>query len=274
MHAKHTSRHAELWAGRWALVTGASSGLGEEFARQLAARGANLLLTARSGDKLESLADALGGAHGVQTEVIAHDLGAPGGAAALCDEVERRGKPVAHLVSNAGFGLNGAVADLDEARQADMVRLNCEALVVLSRRFLPAMLGRGAGGILHVASIAGFQPVPYMAVYGASKAFVLSFSEALAEEARGSGVRVMALCPGPVPTGFQEVAGARIAPSQQATVLSAAETVRRGLDAYEQGRSVYVPGVGNRVTALGSKLFPSSVVVRAVGKMMRQKKRA
>lgn len=264
----------DLFAGTRVLVTGASSGLGEEFARQLAARRANLILTARSGDKLESLARALAGQHAIEADVIRCDLGAPGGAEALCAEVDHRGHEVQHLVSNAGFGTNGAFVQSDAGRDAEMVRLNCEALVVLSRHFLPPMVSRGAGGIIHVASVAAFQPVPYMAIYGATKAFVNSFSVALAEEVRGSGVRVLSLCPGPVPTGFQQVAGSGIASSQRAAVMTAEQVVRDGLRAYERRRDVLVPGAINRTQTIAAKLAPRGIVVRAVAKMMKAKGRA
>jgi short-subunit dehydrogenase len=262
----------DLFAGSWVLVTGASSGLGAEFARQLAARRAHLILTARSGDKLAALAQELAQAHAVETEVVALDLGAPGGAERLCAEVDRRGHAVAHLVSNAGFGAAGPFLDQEAARQAEMVRLNCEALTTLSHHFVRPMVAQGQGGVIHVASVASFQSAPYMAVYAATKAFVLSFSEGLAEELRKSGVRVMALCPGPVPTGFQAAAGADIAPSQRRSVLSAAETVRRGLRAYEQGKTVYIPGGLNRTGAVVSQLLPRAVVRRTVAKMMRDKR--
>jgi NADP-dependent 3-hydroxy acid dehydrogenase YdfG len=167
----------DRFAGTWVLITGASSGIGAEFARQLAERRANLILTARSEKALDALAAQLAKGHGIAVEVVALDLGEPGGAARLCAEVERRGREVAHLISNAGFGIHGRFLDADGARQAEMVRLNCEAVVSLASHFLPRMVARGAGGVIHVASVASFQPAPYMAVYAASKAFVLSFSE-------------------------------------------------------------------------------------------------
>lgn len=261
----------DLYAGRWVLITGASMGLGEEFARQLAARRARLVLTARSGDRLAEIASELARAHAIETRVIAHDLGAPGGARALADKVEALGVEIDLLVSNAGFGGLGPVVDSDEERLADMVRLNCEALTVLTRRFLPPMVGRGRGGIIHLASMASFQPIPLMATYGATKAFVLSYSEAVAEEVRGSGVRVLALCPGPVPTGFQKAAGAGIAPSQRRAVMTAEAVVRRGLADYERGRRVCVPGAGNNVMRVGVKVLPRSVLLRTVARMMRQR---
>ena len=260
-----------MFQEKWVLITGASSGLGEEFARQLAARRANLILAARSRDKLDELARALAAEHGIETEVIALDLGEPGGAEKLCAEVDRRGHAVEHLISNAGFGAWGAFTDGPVERQTGQVRLNCEALVALTHHLLPAMVARKSGGIVHLASIAGYQPAPYMAVYAASKAFVLSFSEAIAEEVRESGVRVMALCPGPVPTGFQAVAGAGISRPQRRAAMSAEECVRRGLRAYEAGRAVYVPGGINRLGTVGVKLLPRGFVVRAVGRMMKNR---
>jgi short-subunit dehydrogenase len=262
----------DLFTAQWALVTGASSGLGEEFARQLASRKCNLILTARSKDKLQSVARELRDQHAVKTEVIALDLGAPGGAERLCVAVDKLGHPVVHLISNAGFGVYGAFADGDGARQAEMVRLNCEALTVLSHHFLRGMLARKSGGVIHLASVASFQPAPFMAVYAASKAYVLTFSEALTEELRDTGVRCMALCPGPVATGFQKTAGAGIASSQKRAILSAEETVARGLRAYERSKRTFIPGGMNRAGALGSKLMPRGMVVRAVGKIMKSKK--
>jgi uncharacterized protein len=262
----------DLFAGQWTLITGASSGLGEEFARQLAARKSNLILTARSHTKLESLARELREKHAIKTEVVPLDLAKPGGAAELCVQVDALKHPVAHLISNAGFGLYGEFLDGEAERQAEMVRLNCEALTVLSHHFLRPMIARKSGGVLHVASIAGFQPAPFMAVYAASKAYVVSFSDALAEELRGTGVRCSALCPGPVSTGFQATAGAGIAASQKRAILSAEETVRRGLAAYARNRPVFIPGGMNRLGTIGSWLLPRGMVVRMVGGIMRGKK--
>jgi uncharacterized protein len=262
---------SDLFDGMWALVTGASSGLGEEFARQLAARRANLILTARSRDKLDALARALAAEHEIQAEVVTADLSASNGAAELCAAVDARGHAVEHLISNAGYGAWGPFLENDVARATGQVRLNCEALVALTHHFLAPMVARGSGGIVHLASVASFQPAAYMAVYAATKAFVLSFSEAIGEEVRASGVRVMALCPGPVPTGFQAVAGAQISQAQRRAVLSAEETVRRGLRAYEHGKDVYVPGGINRLGTIGVKLLPRGMVVRTVGKMMRDR---
>jgi len=247
--------------GTSALITGASSGLGAEFARVLSKRGVKLVLTARSRDRLEALARDLD----TESRVVALDLSTRAGVDALLREVEH----VDHLVNNAGFGSAGRFANTDADAQAEMVRLNCEAVMRLSRHYLPPMLERGRGGILHVASTAAFQPMPFMATYGGTKAFVLSFSVALAEEVRGSGVRILALCPGPVPTGFQEVAG--IEPGmERLAALSSVETVAQALRAYEAGDAVCVPGSVNRVQTLFSKLMPRSVVTRSIAAAMQR----
>jgi short-subunit dehydrogenase len=263
----------EIFRGRWVLVTGASSGLGVDFAKQLAERGANLLLSARSEDKLRALGAELSGRFGVQARVIAQDLAAPGAASALAERALAEGVALDHVVNNAGFGAGGALLSSTPERCAEMVRLNCEALTVLTAALLPSMVARGAGGFLQVASVAGFQPTPYMSVYGATKAYVVNFTAGLAEELRGTGVRMCALCPGPVATGFQSVAGIEIAPQQRAAVLTSEETVRRGLDAYVARKTVYVPGVVNTVGGVAAKLLPRALVVRAAGDMMKNRGR-
>ena len=265
----------DIFAAEWVLVTGASSGIGAAFARRLAGRGARLVLAARSVDRLSALAAELEAAHGTETRVVLADLAAPDGAAALCAAVDALGVPVLHLMNNAGFGLAGPFAAADAGRLAAMVRVNCEALTVLSRHFLPAMLAAGAGGIVHVASVAGYLPMPYQAVYAASKAYVLSLSTALAEEVRGSGVRVLALCPGPVPTGFQAAAGAEGHTNPlEAAVLTADEVTRRGLAAYEAGRAVCVPGAINRAVAAAAGLTPRGGLARLVARVSRRRARA
>jgi short-subunit dehydrogenase len=262
----------DLFQGTWALVTGASSGIGEEFARQLAAKRANLILTARNEQKLRQLGRELIQRAGVQTRVVPIDLTRAGGTERLCIAVDALGLVVDHVVNNAGFGAAGKFHEGDEQRLADMVRLNCEAVTVLSRHFLPGMRERGRGGIINVASTAAFQPVPYMAVYGATKAFVVSLSAAMHEEARGSGVRVMALCPGPVPTGFQAAAGVKldVVPGQAITAMTAGDTVRRALEAYADRKDVCVPGTANSIGAVASKVLPRGLVVRAMAELMRR----
>lgn len=256
-----------------ALITGASSGIGEQFARQLAAEGADLIVTARSRDRLEALAQELSARHGVRVDVVSADLSVPGGVDALVRGVSALGVFVEHLINNAGFGAVGRLSEADPARLAAMVRLNCESLVLLTRHYLTPMLEKRRGGVIQVASTAAYQPMPFMATYGASKAFVLSFSRALAEELRGTGVHVLALCPGPVPTGFQSVAG--IEPGmERVAALSAEQTVARALAAYRKQRTVTVPGAVNQVQTTLSKLAPTAVLTRAIAGAMRRMGRA
>ncbi len=195
------------YRGKTALVTGASAGIGAEFARALAARGSDVILVARSQERLRALADELARDFGVRAEVIAADLTRADAARDLYAEAEVRGLTVDLLINNAGFGTHGPFETLAPARDHAEVMLNVAAVVDLTHLFLPAMLKRGDGAVINVASTASFQPVPYMAVYGATKAFVLSFSEALWAECRGRGVRVLALCPGTTATEFFDVVG-------------------------------------------------------------------
>lgn len=251
------------------LVTGASSGLGEVFARVLAARGANLLLVARSTERLERLAEDLARVNGIRARPITADLSTREGIDALFETVSTLGAAVDLLVNNAGVGSAGPFAALAPDRERSMVRLNCEAVVALTRRFLEPMLAQGDGGIINVASTAGFQPVPYMATYAATKAFVVSFTEALARELRGTGVHAMALCPGPVRTGFQAAAGIP-GPGLRLAELSARETVERGLSAYERGEVVFVPGLVNGVQVALSKVVPRRLLGWATVQAMRR----
>jgi short-subunit dehydrogenase len=245
-----------------ALVTGASQGIGEAFARQLAAHGQDLVLVARSEDRLQALAGELAEQHGVAAHVIAADLARPGAGESVFAETERRGLEIDLLVNNAGFSRAGAFAELPLNVQADMVRLNVNALVDLTRLYLPAMCRRGCGGVINVASTAGFQPVPRMAVYGATKAFVLSFSEAVAAEVEGDGVRVMALCPGATGTEFWATAG--IWAERTGRMPTPDEVVAAGLRAFERGRWSYVPGFFNQVvTFFSSRVLPRRLVVRS-----------
>ncbi len=248
------------------LVTGASGGIGEAFARQLAARGKHLILVARSEDKLHSLARELPAAHGVQVRVIVADLARPGSAAALHAETGRLELEVDLLVNNAGYARAGAFAELTLDEQADMLSLNVNTLVELSRLYLPAMRERGRGGIINVASNAAFQPVPYLAVYAATKAFVLSFSEALGEEVARDGVRVMALCPGATATGFQKRAGAW--EEQRDSMPSPDTVVAEGLRAFERGRRYFIQGAVNKLTALVARLGPRRLVLRMAARVV------
>ncbi|HWP06356.1 MAG TPA: SDR family oxidoreductase [Polyangiaceae bacterium] len=262
-----------LFENRWVLVTGASSGLGAELARRMAEHGAHLVLTARSRDRLEELAQDLRRVNGTRTHVVPVDLADPDGAATLARTVRELGVPIAHLVNNAGIGSAGAFAELDAARESSLVELNVAAIVRLTRALLPGMLAAGDGGVLNVASTVAFQPVPYMATYAATKAFVVSFTLGLATELEGSGVRVMALCPGPVRTGFQAAAGIE-RPGLPIAVLSAQRTVELALAAYARGERLFVPGVVNGLQVGAARLLPRGLTAWATKRTMQRLGRA
>ncbi|GAA0736123.1 SDR family NAD(P)-dependent oxidoreductase [Sphingomonas japonica] len=251
------------------LITGASAGLGAAFARSLAARGDDLILTARRGDRLESLAGELRTAYGVTVTVIAADLGVPGGADALFADIVRRGLRVDTLINNAGFGLQGAFADQDRAALAGMLDCNCRALVELSHLVLPGMIARRSGGILNVASTAAFQPGPWMAVYYATKAFVLSFSQALHEEVKPHGIRVAALCPGPTRTEFAEHAGMADSALFARFAGPIDGVVRDGLAALDANRAVAVSGALNKGLAFSTRLAPLGMLRRMAGRLQK-----
>ena len=261
---------SDVFSGTSALVTGASSGLGEEFARQLAHRGCNLVLSGRSREKLETLASDLSRINGVATRVVKADLAQPGGAEQLALVVDDLGVTIDHLINNAGFGSAGEFADAEALRQTTMVRVNCESVVCLSSHFLRGMVARNRGGIINIGSTAAYQPTPYMATYGASKAFVVSFSAALASELEKTDVRVLACCPGPVPTGFQAAAGMPEGSVLKFAKLEPNDVVQSTLQAYAAGRVVYVPGKVNSMQTTLSKMLPRSVVVRAAKYTMRK----
>ena len=239
-----------------ALVTGASSGLGLELAKLLDAQGHEVVLVARTAAALEELASSLR-----HPTIIAADLATEQGRRTVTDAVDS----VDILVNNAGFGECGRFAEIDEARSVSMVELNCEAVVSLTRSYLPSMVARGSGKVMNVASTAAFQPGPTMAVYYASKAFVLSFTEAVAEETRGSGVTLTAFCPGAFASGFQDAAHAgntRLIKGR--SLPSSAELARAGLAAMDRGDVVHVPGLSNKVTAVSSRFTPRPLMRRSV----------
>jgi hypothetical protein len=240
------------------LVTGASAGLGAEFARQCARRGDELVLVARRRDRLEALASEIGGGH-----VIAADLAAPGSSAKLIGELDAKGLRVGTLINNAGFGTAGRFADLPLARQREMVDLNIAALVELTHLVLPQMREQRKGAILNVASTAAFQPGPGLAVYFATKAFVLSFTEALHQELKRSGIKVSALCPGPTRTEFGEVAGVTKA-SFDRFAADAAPVVTAGLRGLERNKAVVIPGLTNKLTAQSGRFIPRAMMRRIV----------
>jgi short-subunit dehydrogenase len=253
------------YRGRWALVTGASMGIGEAFARALAARGMNVVLCARSADRLAELARDIEAAHGVR----AADLAQPGAAARAWAEA-RRERIIHLLINNAGFGLHGRFDELPMDRQAGMVALNCTALLELAHLALGEMRPRGSGGIVNVGSVAAFQPVPMKAVYAATKAFVLSFTQALVEENRGSGVRILCVSPGPTPTGFQAVAGTRVRQGQVG-VLRADQVVDASLAALAAGRPHVAPGFANAVSTVLGRMLPPGVAARVARRVNAQR---
>jgi short-subunit dehydrogenase len=245
-----------------ALVTGASSGIGEQFARQLAARGHDLVLVARRTDRLEALAADLP----TEAHVVASDLGSD--AAELPAKVGELGVEIELLVNNAGFGTHDRFWEIPEGRDAEMVRVNCEAVVVLTRAFLPTMVERGRGGVIVVASTAGMQPLPYEAVYAASKAFALHFTEALHTELRGTGVKCMAVNPGPVPTEWQDVAGWDEMTKQPGTI-SAEQCVRESLEAYDGGARSIIPGRLFRNFMRANSVAPKALQLRVSERIYR-----
>ena len=248
-----------------AIVTGASSGIGVELARELAARGHGVTLVARRRDRLEALAGDLAAAHGVRAEVVPADLTDEAARAAIATQVAERGLHASILVNNAGLSTTGPVHRSDPAAELRMIRTDVEAVVHLCSLFLPGMVERGTGGILNVASTAAFQPLPGQAGYGASKAFVLSYGHALRAELKGTGVTCTTLCPGPVETEFAEAAGFSEAETGGALpkfMWEPADAVARcGIDGLAGGRAVAIPGVANRVGASLAWYTPRPLLV-------------
>jgi len=250
-----------------ALITGASSGIGAEFARQFAARGNDLVLVARSADKLEQLASQLRAEHVVDVTVIDMDLSVPTAAADLWQRTNSLGLEIDTLVNNAGFGTHSDVADADPERLEDAIGLNCLTLVGATARYLPEMRARGRGTIVNVASTAAFQPLPKMAVYGATKAFVLSFTEALWAEERRHGIRVLAVCPGLTDTPFFELAGeAAAGAASRSAALAFTRTPQQVVDhtirALGGRKPSFVDGVANAFVArVLTRLVPTRLVI-------------
>jgi short-subunit dehydrogenase len=252
--------------GSTAVVTGASSGLGEAMARALAARGHGVTVVARSEDRLRALAGELSSAHGVRAEAVTCDVTDPAARDRLEAEVARLGLRVDVLVNNAGFGTYKPFAETPRERVLEEVRVNTEAVADLTSRWLPGMVERGAGAVLITASTAGFQPLPGNAVYSAGKSFALTFAEAIGHEVKGRGVTVTALCPGPVKTGFQDASGAHDFASGLPKPLwrTPAQVAAAGIEGLERGRRVVVPGAPNRVLATIGRLSPRPIVLRVM----------
>jgi short-subunit dehydrogenase len=255
------------YQGKTALITGASSGIGRAFAHALARRGMSVVLVARSEERLRALATELSGRHGIRSEVIPVDLSQEDAIRQIQLEVQQRGLVIDLLVNNAGFATNGYFETLSPERDHDQVMVDVTAVVDLTHAFVPALLERSPGAaIINVASTAGFQPLPYMAVYGASKVFVLSFSQALAEEYRTRGLRVLALCPGATETAFFDVAGEAASFGRRRTPE---QVVATGLRALERGRSVVIDGFFNTLAAQLIRFFPRRFIARMAGLSVR-----
>jgi short-subunit dehydrogenase len=248
-----------------AVVTGASSGIGAAIARELAGRGHNVTLVARREDRLRSLAEEIERDHGVRADVAAADISTDEGRAGLIAELADRGRDVEVLVNNAGYGSAGRFQDLDAGKEARMVRTNCEAIVALCGEYVPAMVRRGRGGVLNVASTASFQPLPYQATYSASKAFVRTFTDALTGDLHGTGVTATALCPGPVPTEFGDVAGIDDWEGLPGFVMTSPEqNAAAGVDGLDRGKRVVITGPLNHLSATAGHYTPRSVLLGLV----------
>lgn len=252
----------------YALVTGASSGIGECFARALAARRHNLVLVARSKAKLESLASELRAANAIQAEPVEFDLGTPGAAPRLAQILHQRQLKIDLLVNNAGFGGRGRFWDLSLGRQSEMIRLNVAAMVELTHLLLPSMLAERRGAIINVSSTSGFQPIPYNAVYAATKAFVTSFSLGLQEELRPYGLKVVTLCPGGTRTNFFEASGGG-RPDFPGGLQAPEEVVEAALRCLDRGGGLVVPRLINKFGVFAQRFSPRSLVLKITGRMFR-----
>lgn len=247
-----------------ALVTGASGGIGLELARLLAADGHDLVLVARSADKLARLAEELSGKHNVAARVLVADLARAEAPREIFDDLQTKGVSVDVLINNAGFGSYGLFAETDLRTELDLLQVNVVAPTHLAKLFLPAMIARRRGYVMNVASTAAFQPGPLMAVYYASKAYVLSLSEALANECEGTGVVVSALCPGPTETGFVAAAGMSDSKLFDRGAMDARTVAREGYRGMLKGKTVVIPGFRNSLTARAVGLVPRRMLTKTV----------
>jgi uncharacterized protein len=264
---KSTNSWQDRWYNKWALITGASAGIGWALAEQLAAAGAHLVLTARRTERLQKLAADLSAKYTVETEVFTADLTRPEAPPEIFAFTSRKNREIELLVNNAGFGAFGYIHDIPESRLLEMVRVNCSAVVHLSRLYVSAMVQRRHGDILIVASTAAFQAVPFNSAYAATKAFDLIFAEGIAEELGPLGVNVCALCPGPTKTEFKRVAQQ---PERAFKVAETADKVARvGLEALAKGKTYVVSGAMNRLMMEAERIAPRRFVTKAAAKMMR-----
>ncbi|MGH9432647.1 MAG: SDR family NAD(P)-dependent oxidoreductase [Terriglobia bacterium] len=258
------------WRGKWALVTGASAGIGWALAEELAAGGTHLVLTARRRERLEELAGKLRAAHGINVEMVTADLAQPTGPEELFLFTEQKGIAVDLLVNNAGFGLYGEFQSTQLATQLGMVQVNCAAVVHLTHLFLPPMLDRHRGHILIVASTAAFQAVPYISTYAATKAFDLFFAEGLGEEVARFGIRVCALCPGPTATEFGKVAGTpKSKAGEKLGVQDARRVAQAGLEGLAAGKTCVISGFKNQLGAQAHRFLPRRTITGAAERVYR-----
>ncbi len=256
-------------AKKTALVTGASGGIGKEFARILGREGYDLVLAARNEAALVDLAKELEREYGAASTVIPTDLAAPLAAEALFTKTGELGIAVDVLVNNAGFSVNGVFAETEPRSHRDMLELNVVALTSLTRLYLPAMVAKGSGGVINLASVGSFFPAPTMAGYCATKAYVLSFSEAIAEELAGTGVTVTALCPGPTKTGFASRAGIENSPMFRGRTLDARGVAELGYRGFTRGKRVVITGLGYKLMVFAGRFSPRGLIVKLAKRMMR-----
>lgn len=261
---------AKAWAEKWALITGASAGIGVALATQLAAEGTHLVLTARRQDRLEALAQKLRGAHGIRAEVYAADLAQADAPLKIYDFTRGKQIEIDLLINNAGFGQYGELQTVEMQRLLGMVQVNCMAVVHLTRLYLPDMVVRKRGDVLILASTASFQAVPYISTYAATKAFDLLFAEGLAEEMKPHGIRVCALCPGSTESEFHALAGQEEFSSKNRE--TAEKVARTGLQALAEGKSYVISGLGNYMGAQSQRLVPRRMVTSIAAKMFRPEK--
>lgn len=262
------------WSGKWALVTGASAGIGKALAEELARGGTNLVLTARRRERLEELAQSLATAHKIQTKVFVADLAQSDAPGKIFQFTKELGIEVELLINNAGFGAYGEFPTVEPGRLADMVQVNCTAVVQLTRLYLPEMQARRHGDVMILASTAAFQSVPYISTYAATKAFDLLFAEGLAEEMKPYGVRVCALCPGSTESEFAEVAGQTHVAAAKRHRETAEKVARTGLRALAAGKSYVISGLGNYLGVLGERVVSRRFVARVAARMFKPTKQS
>lgn len=257
------------WSGKWALITGASAGIGAAFAEELAAGGTKLVLTARRKDRLEESARRLGETYKINTEIFPADLADPSAPEKIFAFTKEKGIEIDLLINNAGFGCYGEFHSVEKERLLDMVQVNCGAVVHLTHLYLPEMIARRRGDVLILASTASFQAVPYIATYAATKAFDLLFAEGLAEEMKPYGIRVCALCPGSTESEFHTVSGQEKFIRKTET---AAKVARTGLKALAAGKSYVISGLGNYFGTHGERLVPRRFVTKIAAGMFKPEK--